>query len=1162
MNGRHHDGGLTESRYSRPLKRSSSAALGLLWIALVFAIPADATRPPPPAYGALLVCFEANRGQADSRFAFIARGQRHGIYLAADEAVITLAPEQNPGGCVRLQFLGARGDAAAAGLERLPGTVNYFLGQDPSLWRPGVPTFSRAQFKGIYPGVDLVYYSNERQFEYDLILAPGVDPRVIRLRFEGADALRVGPQGELVLDSADQRLFQHRPIAHQIVNGNRRDVPARYELEDARTVAFALGHYDTNLPLTIDPILSYSTYLGGNRQQNGWSVAVDATGAAIVAGETLGVLTNLPLVGFQTNFGGRVNNGGDAFVAKLNSAGTGFDYVTYLGGSTFDGAVSVAVDGAGNAYVAGYTTSRNFPVTPGVLQTNLAGRNIERVSIAPSDAFVAKLDPTGTTLLYSTYLGGTNFDSALGIAVDAAGAAHVSGYTESAPIFRRTNLVCVTRCTNSACGPTLCKTNVSRAGEFESSSVFTNILRRVITTSPPATNVTYQVTETTLLGVRTLSSGFPVTNAVQPFHGGASDVFVAKLNPDATALVYSTYLGGLNHDNGTDIAVDPAGNAYVTGWTDSLDFPGSTNAFQPFRGPARDAFVTSLDPAGALRYSTFLGGAGSDIGHRITADGSGSAYVTGAKNSSDFPVTPGALNRGGVFRSVDGAASWTGAGNGLTHNQVEALVRTPTGDLFAATPRGVFRSTDAGANWTVSFTSLSVNGVHALASDSTGTNLYAGTGEGLLVSTDAGATWVFESGGLGLRPVTALLRTPMALLAGTRGSGVLRSTNNADTWRSANGGLGNLNVNAFAVHPTDESILYAATDDGVFRSTNNGANWRGAGGGLTARKIQSLALDPTSPDTLYAGTPRGVFKSVNAGTNWTSTSAGLGVSNVLALALDPASPATLYAGTTNGLFKSLDAGATWTSNSAGLSPLRVKALLLNAANPGTLFAGLRGTNGFGGSNDVFLTKLSPDGSTLAYSLALGGRRSDQGWGVAVDAAGRAFVTGSTDSTNFPVFAASTSQQSTNSGRTDVFLAQFSPDGADLLFSIFLGGRNHDYAYGLALDNAGAAYLTGRTQSTNFPTTSPLQPGLIGQSDAFVAKVISAPTLAVARLAECVIVRWPAPLPGYALEGAENFTGPWAPVASPPVMKDGWNSVSLPAATAGRFFRLRQLEERP
>jgi photosystem II stability/assembly factor-like uncharacterized protein len=1115
---------------------------------LACAITSDAARPPadPPArYGQFPAYFEANRGQADSRFQFIARGRQHGVYLAPTEAVVALVrPDaaEPAARFLRMTFPGANARATAAGLEPLPGAVNYFLGSDPSNWRTGVPTFARVRVESLYPGIDLVYYGHGRQLEYDFIIAPGADPRAIALRFEGADRVELSTNGELILEAAGSRVFQHKPLLYQTLAGSRREVPGHYEFMDG-TIRFAVGHYDTNLALVIDPVLSYSTYLGAHKADSAWSIAVDSAGSAHVAGETLSIFTNMPLGGFQTNFGGGNSHAGDAFVAKLDPAGTNFDFFTYLGGAKLDGAVGLALDSAGNTYVTGYTDSDDFPVTPGALSTNLHGNKIPRTSVRPADAFVAKLNASGSVLLYSTFLGGTDADSAVAVAVDAAGCAHVAGSTES--------------------------TNFPVAAVLSSTNCGIRVPRYItVTNTMPGSNY-----------VISFLTNLPTACPLQSRLAGGKDAFLAKLNPDGTALVYATYIGGVADETSTGVAVDSAGNAYVTGWTLSSDLPVTTNAFQSafpeyrssssqsagffVRDSHPEGFVTKFDPAGALLYSTYLGGVGSDIPTRIAVDGAGSAYVTGAKSSSDFPTTPGAFNHGGVFKSADAAGSWAPKGAGLLHTVVESLAIEPgnPATLFAGTPRGVFRSDDAGENWSLRNGGLFTDVAHAIAFDPAApTNAYAGTSYGVASAVYGGALWFYDLTGRDVRALLFPGNPGPTLLAGTHGQGVYRSTNYAITnpavtWKSANSGLGNLNVNAFAVHPADPQTIYAATDGGVYKSTNNGVKWSSSSRGLITKRSQAIALDPAAPETLYLGTSKGIFKTTEAGTNWALVGAGLSSSNVMALAIDPAATSTLYAGTTNGLFKSTDGGLNWTTRDTGLAPRFVRTLAIDLTSPATLYAGLRSSNSFGGSNDVFLTKLLPDGSGLVYSLAFGGKKTDQGWGVAVDTAGRAYVVGSSDSTNFPT-ANPGSLSATNSGKTDAFLVQFDADGATMLYSGLLGGRSPDYGYAIAVDSAGAAYIAGRTESTNLPLAGPIQSGLAGKPDAFVAKILDAPCLAVARDAGRVLVKWPGPMPGYILESAEYLTGPWTPVTQSAAFAQGWSSLDLPAPSSCRFFRLK------
>jgi hypothetical protein len=484
-----------------------------------------------------------------------------------------------------MQVLGGQATPRVVGLEPLPGTVNYFRGNDPRQWRTNVSTYAKVEYRDVYPGINLDYYGQQGQLEYDFVVAAGADPSMIRLGFTGADSVAVNAQGDLVLHTAGQDILQHKPTVYQEVNGTRQEIASHFMLLDAppsplapspsplvprpsplalSQVSFQLAAYDTGRPLVIDPVLSYSTYLGGsNGDSAGQGIAVDAAGYAYVTGYTTSIdlSADFPTTSgaFQETYGGGYDN---AFVTKFDPTGSALVYSTYLGGDYADYGTGIAVDAAGNAYVTGYTLSTNFPTTIGAFQTNLEGG---------ADAFVTKVAATGASLVYSTFLGGSGSDQANGIAVDAAGNAYVTGYT--------------------------------------------------------------------------LSTNFPTTiGAFQLAKGGYEDAFVTKLDPSGSALVYSTYLGGEYEDIGWGIAVDAAGNAYVTGGTVSTDFPTTLGAFQTTLGGFRNAFVTKVAASGSdLVYSTYLGGHYSEAdGFGIALDAAGNAYVTGY-TGSDFPTTIGAF---------------------------------------------------------------------------------------------------------------------------------------------------------------------------------------------------------------------------------------------------------------------------------------------------------------------------------------------------------------------------------------------------------------------------------------------------------------------------------------------------------------------------------------
>src|SRR5439155_446811 len=370
------------------------------------------------ALGKLPLSFEANRGQTDSQVRFLSRGPQHTLLLAPTETVLIFTTREHPEGvegqatkaklakprpatrtALRMTFLGANPDARVTGREELPGKANYFIGNDPAGWRTNVPTYARVRYEDLYPGIDLVYYGNQRQLEYDFVVRPSADPRRIELGFQGAQRLEVDPQGDLVLHTAAVAIRQHKPIIYQEVAGRRVEIPGGYVLRDGQRVGFHVAAYDTSLPLIIDPSLSYSTYLGGDGFDEGRGIAVDATGHAYVTGFTDS--TNFPTTTgvFQTTF---AEGSGDAFVTQLNPAGSALVYSTYLGGSGFDTGLGLALGAGGTAYVTGNTDSADFPTTAGVFQTASGGGN---------DAFVTKLNSTGSApLVYSTYLGGTGFD--------------------------------------------------------------------------------------------------------------------------------------------------------------------------------------------------------------------------------------------------------------------------------------------------------------------------------------------------------------------------------------------------------------------------------------------------------------------------------------------------------------------------------------------------------------------------------------------------------------------------------------------------------------------------------------------------------------------------------------------------------------------------------
>jgi hypothetical protein len=586
----------------------------------------------------LPLSFEANRGQTDDDVKFVSRSSAYTLFLTASEAVLVLRQQESPvgGTVVRMRLAGAEPQPQVRGAEEL-GRVNYLIGSDRSRWRTGIPTFRKVAYYSVYPGIDLVYHGPEGHLRYDFIVQPGADPEVVSLTFQGVDRLELDPERNLVLHTPLGTLRQSKPVIYQEIEGSRREIGGGFVLQSDQQVRFQVAAYDRSRPLVIDPTLVYSTYLGGNggSTEAGAAIGVDALGNAYVTGGSDS--TNFPSTAGAIQ--PTLTRGPDVFVTKFDPTGATRVYSTYLGGNGHDFGLGIAVDALGNAYVTGSTSSTNFPTTAGSFQ------RIRPTPSGPSldyNAFVTKLDPTGATLVYSTYLGGGMIDGSDGIAVDALGNAYVTGHTTSANF------------------PTTAGAFQRTRADVDFGDAFVTKLDRTGATLVYSTYVgggSSDVGHGMAVDARgsayvtgwTSSTNFPSTaGAFQRTRAGVIDAFVTKLDPTGAALVYSTYLGG-NGSEGSPgrengIAVDAVGNAYVMGRTNSTDFPTTAGAFQRTLAGGDDAFVTKVDPTGAtLVYSTYLGGRGRDWGGGIALDATGSAYVAGRTNSTNFPTMAGAF---------------------------------------------------------------------------------------------------------------------------------------------------------------------------------------------------------------------------------------------------------------------------------------------------------------------------------------------------------------------------------------------------------------------------------------------------------------------------------------------------------------------------------------
>lgn len=637
------------------------------------------------SYGHLPLSFEANRGQSDPQVKFLSHGAGYTLFLTENEAVLAmpdLARNKNPadpsngsndavrnnnGAALRMKLLGANRQATITGVDEVPGKTNYFRGRDPKRWQTNVATYGKVHYQDIYPGVDLIYYGDQGQLEYDFIVGPGADPQAIALNFAGTRKVAIDQHtGDLVLQAGRHEVRFHQPLAYQTgaSNDEKHFIDAHYSLTAKKQITFQIAPYDHSKALVIDPTLSYSTYLGGSSNDYGTSIAVDTAGNAYVVGYTNSLTFPVTAGAFQTNCsGGCSGTTVDTFVTKLDPSGSTLLYSTYLGGGGNDYGNAIVVDAAGEAFVVGQTFSSNFPVTSGAFQTACAGG-----SCASGDAFVTELNSTGSALVYSTYLGGSALTQGNGIALDATGNAYVVGTTQSTD-FPTTPGVVQATCNCSAHSDVyVTKLNASGSGLVY--STYLGGTRDDIGYAIALNSATNNV----LVTGYTRSTDFPTTpGAFQVLISAPIAAFVTQLNSTASALVYSTYLGGKTTATtpcetcASGIAVDSGGNAYVSGLTAEANFPTTQGAFQTvFKSASNghDAFVTKLNPAGtALVFSTYIGGTGDDGATGMAVDASGNVWLKGNTKSTDFPVTTGSFQTtsGGNFDTWIAELSSTGS---------------------------------------------------------------------------------------------------------------------------------------------------------------------------------------------------------------------------------------------------------------------------------------------------------------------------------------------------------------------------------------------------------------------------------------------------------------------------------------------------------------------
>ncbi|MDR3699623.1 MAG: SBBP repeat-containing protein [Candidatus Sulfopaludibacter sp.] len=909
-----------------------------------------------------------------SQSRYVAHGDGYAIALDGTRASIRLPRSAGEGRALAFEFAGARKSVAVPGPE-LPGKVNYIYGNDPRQWKVGLPTFGKVTYNGIYPGVDAVFYGNQKQLEFDLLLRPGADPQQIRLKFSGNRHLSVDADGALVVQSAGNTLRLALPAIYQEADGRKQPVKGRYTLRADGEAGFAVEDYDRKRQLVIDPTIVYSALLGGGTGDSfGQAIAVDALGNSYVAGYTYA--QDFPLAGTASLLQGTANG----FVAKVDPNGN-LVYSTYIGGAGTDQFLGIAVDASGSAWVTGVSSSTNFPlVSP-----------FQSLPGGVSDGVVLKLNAQGHPI-FSSYFGFSTRGN--GIALDTGGNAYVAGNAGAIPVT---------------------------AGAFQTSSTGSYGFLAKFSAQGALNYATYlggpggsyaSAVAVDLFGNAyvagyTFATSFPGApgGGAQPFNRGSEDAFVAKVNPAGSALSYFTFLGGSGNDFANSISLDSNFNAYVAGGTTSGDFYVTDGALQTSYSLTPSPFLAKLNAGGSqLLYSTYLGSARPVYQYGLAVDAGGNAYVAGT--TADSLATAAAAqnslpNTSALFQTTNSGASWSAFDGGLGGTPA-AISPDPQNEGFivAATDLGIFRTTNNGASWTRLILGTFVGLSRSPANSSV---LYASTGTQVFYSTNNGVTWSITQN----RAVASaiILADPLnanTAYAVTSGQAISKTTDGGTTWTTL-AGPGTFTVDSFVAAPN--GTLFLDTNLGVFASADHGASWAPMNTGLAplAGVVNGLTVSAANSLVLYrsAGTPT-IYSSADGGATWAPVSGSLPY-NAGALAASATNAAVVYAlplsSTTapavfSNPYVSSDGGATWNPAGTGLGTSAVTGIVFDPANGSIAYALAKPTRA------GFLTKINSTGSAVVYFTALTGSISAQPNAIAIAPSGDVFVAG-TEQGAFP-----------------------------------------------------------------------------------------------------------------------------------------------------------------
>ncbi len=913
-----------------------------------FAIPAThSTTPPTNAptkakiaerFGELPLSFEINQGQTDEAVKFISHGPRYDLFLTANEAVLSLRRPQTEtahkveGSVLRLKLLGANTAPRVEGKEELPGKVNYFIGNDRDQWRRNISTYRKVHYTDVYPGIDMVYYGNQRELEYDFVVAPGANPKLIKFRVEGAERLRVDQEGNLLLALKNGEVRLNKPFIYQLNdNGNRSEVKGSYAIK-GNEIRFKVRGADSRKPLVIDPVLSYSTFLGGSR---------------------------------------------------------------------LDQAFGIAVDAQGNAYVTGSTSSDIFPTTPGAFNTS-----------NPNSAFVSKLDPTGSALIYSTFLSdGLSSSTTTGIAVDSAGNAYVTGSTtsENFPLvnslkttglfFKTTDAASHWNNNNTGLTEEL---NALAVAPTNPNMIYAGSFRGAYRSTDGG--ATWTKSSTNLQSVSAIA--IDPTNALVAY-AGARGLFKTTDG----GIHWNALNSPLNNEFVPVIVIDPL--------MPNLIYVGSS--FGLFKSTDSGSTWSGTNTLGMPQERDILS---------IAID-----------PTTSFVIYVG-TRRHGLFKTTNGGVSWNPSNNGITSapgrdpTVIDDVTIDPlnTSTLYINVDGTINKSTNGGSSWTTVNNSAVRGGINAMVADRS---------------------------------------TPNTLYVGAVGGGVIKTTDGGTSWTNASAGLWTGTIRVLVADPSNSSILYAGgsgsnfgRDAFVTKLNSSGSDLLFSTylGGSADEFGNGIAVDGSGNIYVTGNTNSPNFPTQNAFQAAPPSLTELS-GNAFVTKINPAVPAYVFSTYLGGAAKD-------EANSIAIDPAANVYVTGNTLSTDFPVANAFQANlGSPLIEDAFVTKFNSSGS-LSYSTYLGGDSTDNGFGIAVDVSGNAYVTGVTSSTNFPtanpIQATHTNSPSFNN---DAFVTKLNSQGSALVYSTYLGGSGADAGRGIAVDAAGNAYVTGSTDSFAFPLTA-------------------------------------------------------------------------------------------